>query len=191
MTITLQDVGLITGLPVNSAAVIGRSRHHWPSLCEPLLDVVPPNNAIKGYYLKMICLTEEFSQLPDDEEVVQKFTQAYIMMVIGSIFSDTYALRVNLIFLSLLADLEETSNYSWDKTCLTWLYRQLCKATNSEIMQMADLLFILQIWAWDRITAVLLTLSNRIPHHDAPLGSRWSNVKGGCHPRTSGAALSA
>ncbi|XP_021596655.1 serine/threonine-protein phosphatase 7 long form homolog [Manihot esculenta] len=181
MTIILQDVGLITRLPVNGAAFTGRSRHHWPSVCKALLGVVPPNNAIRGCYLKIIWLAEEFSQLPDDadEEVVHRFAKAYIMRVIGSIFSDISALRVNLIFLPLLADLEEAGNYSWGGACPAWLYRQLCKATNSEVMQMADPLFILQLWAWDRITAVSLILSNRVPHHDAPLGSRyvilWNN----------------
>ncbi|XP_021595151.1 serine/threonine-protein phosphatase 7 long form homolog [Manihot esculenta] len=132
MTITLQDVGLITGLPVNSAAITGRSLHHWPSVCEALLGIVPPNNAIRGCYLKMNWLAEEFSQL-HDEEVVH---------------SDTSASRVNLMFLPLLADLEEAGNYSWGR-----------------------------IWAWDRITAVSPALSNRIPHHDAPLGSKWSNAR--------------
>ncbi|XP_021629606.1 serine/threonine-protein phosphatase 7 long form homolog [Manihot esculenta] len=175
ITITLQDVGLITGLPVNGAAVTGRSRHHWSSVCEALLGVVPPNNAIRGCYLKMNWLAEEFSQLPDeaDEEVVHRFARAYIMRVIGSIFSDTSASRVNLMFLPLLTDLEEAGNYSWGGACLAWLYRQLCKATNPEVMQMAGPLFIVQIWAWDWITAVSPALSNRVPHHDAPLGSRW------------------
>ncbi|XP_043810688.1 serine/threonine-protein phosphatase 7 long form homolog [Manihot esculenta] len=179
MTITLQDVGLITGLPVNGAAVTGRSRHYWPSLCEALLGVVPPNSAIRGCYLKMVWLAEEFGQLPDDydEVVVQRFARAYLMRVIGSLFSDTSASRVNLMFLPLLADLEEAGNYSWGAACLAWLYRQLCKATNPEVMQMAGPLFILQIWAWDRITAVSPTLSVRVPHHDAPLGSRWSNAR--------------
>ncbi|XP_021599298.1 serine/threonine-protein phosphatase 7 long form homolog [Manihot esculenta] len=81
------------------------------------------------------------------------------------------------MFLPLLADLEKVSNYSWGGACLAWLYRQLCKATNPEVMQMAGPLFILQIWAWDRITAVSPILSNRVPHHDAPLGSRWSNAR--------------
>ena len=124
ITITLQDVGLITGLPVNGAAVTGRSRHHWPSICEALLCVVPPNNAIKGCYLKMIWLVkEEFSQLPDDanKEVIERFARAYILRVIGSLFSYTSASRVNLMFLPLLADLEEVSNYSWGGACLAWL----------------------------------------------------------------------
>ncbi|XP_043809101.1 serine/threonine-protein phosphatase 7 long form homolog [Manihot esculenta] len=179
MTITLQDIGLITGLPVNGAAVTGRSRHHWPSVCEALLGVVPPNNAIRGCYLKLSWLAEEFSQLPDDadEEVVHRFARAYIMRVIGSIFGDTSASRVNLMFLPLLADLEDAGNYSWGGACLAWLYRQLCKATNPEVMQMSGPLFIVQIWAWDRITAVSPALSDRAPHHDAPLGSRWSNAR--------------
>lgn len=69
-------MGLITGLPVNGAAITGRSRHHWPIVCEALLGVIPLNNAIRGCYFKMIRLVEEFSQLPDDtdEEIVQKFT---------------------------------------------------------------------------------------------------------------------
>ncbi|XP_043809745.1 protein MAIN-LIKE 2-like [Manihot esculenta] len=143
------DVELIIGLPVNGAAITGRSRHHWPSICEALLGVVPPNNVIRGCYLKMNWLAEEFSQLPDDadEEVVHRFARAYIMRVIGSIFSDTFALRMNLMFLSLLVDLEEAGNYSWGGACLAWLYRQLCKVTNPEVMQMADPLFIVQIWA--------------------------------------------
>ncbi|XP_021596610.1 protein MAIN-LIKE 2-like [Manihot esculenta] len=179
MTITLQNVGLITELPVNGAAVTGRSRHHWPSVCEALLGVVPTNNTIRGCYLKMIWLAEEFSQLLDDadQEVVERFTQAYILRVIGSLFSDTSASRVNLMFLPLLADLEEAGNYSWGGTCLAWLYRQLCKAINPKVMQMAGPLFVLQLWAWDRIIAVAPTLSNRVPHHDAPLDSRWSNTR--------------
>ncbi|XP_043810444.1 serine/threonine-protein phosphatase 7 long form homolog [Manihot esculenta] len=175
MTINLQDVGLITGLPVNGAAVTGRSRHHWPSVCEALLGVFPPNNAIRGCYLKISWLAEEFSQLPDDadEEVVHRFARTYIMRVIGSIFGDTSASWVNLMFLPLLADLEDAGSYSWGWACLAWLYRQLCKAINPEVIQMFGPLFIVQIWAWDRITAVSPALSDKAPHHDVPLGSRY------------------
>ncbi|XP_021603864.1 serine/threonine-protein phosphatase 7 long form homolog [Manihot esculenta] len=127
MTITLQDVELIIGLPVNGAAVTARSRHHWPSLCE---------------------LAEEFSQLLDDadDEVVQRFTRACIIRVIGSIFSDI-GFMYELNVLTFASRSRKAGTYSWGGACLAWLYKQLCKVTNPEVMQMAGPLFILQIWA--------------------------------------------
>ena len=46
--VTLEDVALHLGLPIDGHAVTGATQFHWPQICQELLGAVPPENCVKG-----------------------------------------------------------------------------------------------------------------------------------------------
>ena len=65
-TVTLQDVEILIGLPIDGEPVTGQSRGDWLHLCQVLLGVTPPAKQIRGSRLSLIWLEVEFSRLADD-----------------------------------------------------------------------------------------------------------------------------
>ncbi|GFS44351.1 hypothetical protein Acr_00g0089810 [Actinidia rufa] len=67
MTPTLQDVAMLTGLPIDGLQVTGLSRpFDVNELCLRLLGMVPPRTAYRGDNLKLTWLESEFKTPPDD-----------------------------------------------------------------------------------------------------------------------------
>lgn len=80
--------------------------------------------------------------------MVQKYAHTYILrIIIGFLFNNKNPNRVNLMFLPLIVNLYRVGIYSWGSACLTWLYRKLCRTTNSRVSKLGRALYILQIWA--------------------------------------------
>ncbi|XP_057999078.1 serine/threonine-protein phosphatase 7 long form homolog [Hevea brasiliensis] len=178
-TISLQDVGIITGLPIHGSAVTGMSRAEWPEVCELLLGARPPPEMIRGHTLKLSWLTDEFGAIPHeaDDLTVLWHARAFILRLIGSIFPDKTNSRVNLMFLPLLEDLRQAATYSWGGACLAFLYRELCRVAVTEAKEISGPLFILQIWAWERFKIISPSIRDPSAPHDAPLGARWSRAR--------------
>ncbi|XP_057971910.1 uncharacterized protein LOC131160335 isoform X2 [Malania oleifera] len=152
-TITLQDVSVQLGLPVDGKAITGPTTADWRGICEQLLGVSPPDDAFNGSRLQLSYLTNQFQHLVDDadEEVVKRHARAYILLLIGGcLFADKSQNNVHLMFLPLLSDLDDAGNYSWGSATLAWLYRELCRATVPSTREIAGPLILLQLWAWDR-----------------------------------------
>ncbi|KAJ9189985.1 hypothetical protein P3X46_001224 [Hevea brasiliensis] len=176
-TITLEDIDIITRLPIDDHAVTGNYRLDWPSVCEEYLGIRPPPHVFKGCGLYMSWLIGQFEAIPEeaDDATLLIHARAYIMrLIVGSLFNDKSNTRVNLMFLPLLADMRQARQYSWGSACLAYLYRELCRGANPETKEISGALFILQIWAWERIETVALSLPDPAPHDDAPLGSRYA-----------------
>jgi flagellar motor switch/type III secretory pathway protein FliN len=53
MTITLQDIEVILGLPVDGEVLVGSTKLNWSELCFQLLGVSPPPNKLDGSRLNM------------------------------------------------------------------------------------------------------------------------------------------
>ena len=72
------------------------------------------------------------------------------------------------MFLPLLQDFEAAGRYSWGSACLAWLYRQLCRTSHIDTLEIFGSLILLQIWIWDRFPYIA---PNRlhIPPHDVQL----------------------
>ena len=66
MTITLLDVGVMLGLPVDGRPVVGSTNINWQILCGKLLGRIPPPYKLKGVGLSMPWLSDVFGVLPDD-----------------------------------------------------------------------------------------------------------------------------
>ncbi|CAN1217171.1 hypothetical protein LINPERPRIM_LOCUS920 [Linum perenne] len=65
-TVTLQDVNIISGLPINGRAITGRTSGQWIQMIYDFLgnQLDVGSTDIKGSQLKLRCLNETFSALP-------------------------------------------------------------------------------------------------------------------------------
>uniref|UniRef100_A0A2N9GTM6 Aminotransferase-like plant mobile domain-containing protein n=1 Tax=Fagus sylvatica TaxID=28930 RepID=A0A2N9GTM6_FAGSY len=201
MTITLQDVEVMLGLPVNEEVLVGSTELNWSELCLQLLGVSPPPNKLDGSRLNMKWLQDTFGVLPDDanEVTVQQYTRAYILELLGgSYFADKSGEKVHLMFLPMLEDFDAAGRYSWGSAVLAWLYRELCRATDPDSCDIAGALILVQLWAWSRFPHISLAIKSIQPIVNAmddanadvevpadaaqplpggPYGTRWRNAK--------------
>ena len=70
MTITLQDVGVIMGLPVEGEAMVGPTQRTWTDVCAEMLGIQIPNgpqNVLRGQRILILALVERIIEpLPLD-----------------------------------------------------------------------------------------------------------------------------
>ncbi|KAL6543076.1 hypothetical protein OROHE_010596 [Orobanche hederae] len=192
-TITLQDISILWGLPVDGDPITGvdtnRSMDEWRDICNELLGFRPPPEDFDRGRLKIRCLQERFKTLPDgaDEETVKFYARAYILQLLGGqLLSDMSNNKVKLMYLPLLRDLEASGRLSWGSAVLACLYRALCRASKPETSDICGPLVLLQIWAWERLPfARPGRLTPRLqpppdvnageqPLPASPYGSRWN-----------------
>lgn len=175
-TITLQDVAVQLGLPVDGRPVTGSSQYNWEQVCEDFLGVRPTQ--LKGSRLSIPWLASQFTELPPDADdiAIKRYTRAYIMQLIGGfLFADKSNTFVHLMFLPLLDNFEEAGKYSWGGACLAWLYKELCGASRSTSLEIAGPLILLQVWAFDRFCMIAPRHELKTPDHyvGRPLSARY------------------
>ncbi|XP_017428635.2 protein MAIN-LIKE 1-like [Vigna angularis] len=156
-TITLEDVALQLGLPIEGHAVTGITSGPLTCFCQQLLEDVPPENSVRGNKVKLFWLNNTFRHLSHDAtyQVIQQYARAYMLMIIGSIMMpDTSASMVHLMYLPLLANLQNVSKYSWASAMLFCLYRALDHGTRADQDNIGGCMILLQCWAWERITCI-------------------------------------
>lgn len=152
-TITLQDVSVLMGLPIDGLSITGLTLNDWAGLCGQLLGVIPPPNAMYGARLSMAWLDDQFKELPKNasDVMVQQFARAYILRLIGGLlFVDKSSRFVHLIYLPLLEDFQVAGSYSWGSACLAFLYREMCKASDYDTKEIGGACVLLQLWVWER-----------------------------------------
>ncbi|MFQ6653060.1 hypothetical protein Gotur_024645 [Gossypium turneri] len=69
----------------------------------------------------------------------------------GVLMPDVNNDKVHLMYLPLLADLSTVSSYSWGSAVLVVLYRELCRATNPDVVDIGGCLPPLQSWTLYRM----------------------------------------
>jgi len=115
-TITLQDVSVLLGLPVDGTPLIGQTNLDWGELCEELLSVRPQEGELQGSVVKLSWLTHHFSEInihDGNVEHLQRFTRAWILRFIGGVlFVDKSSSKVSLRYLQFLWDFEQCSTYA-------------------------------------------------------------------------------
>jgi len=85
--------------------------------------------------------------------MVAQYARAHILTLIRSLLmSDTSESRVHLMYLLLLSDLLNFSNYSWWSGVLAFLYRALDHGVDFNQENIGGCTLLLQCWAWARIT---------------------------------------
>jgi hypothetical protein len=153
MTITLEDVSIQLGLPVDGLPVTRLIDSKWRELCIRLLGVDPYSPQLSGSRLSLNWLAQQFPPLAADADdvTVEKYAWMYILQLMGgSIFADKSQDKVHLMFLTLLEDFDVAGKYSWGGATLAWLYREMCRATKLDASEIGGALILLQLWARDR-----------------------------------------
>uniref|UniRef100_A0A7N2N748 Aminotransferase-like plant mobile domain-containing protein n=1 Tax=Quercus lobata TaxID=97700 RepID=A0A7N2N748_QUELO len=180
VTITLQDVEVLLGLPVDGDAISGSTQKTWVNVCRDFLgfQLVTQNNhkQLDGQRILINRLLEEVANpLPPDaeEDQLHKYARCYILALLGdTIFMDKSGDRVHLMWVQQLENLHNPRRYSWGSACLAWLYRELCRASE-DTGQIGGCLLLLQYWAWARFPYLCPTVER-----GPPVGAYGPPVRG-------------
>ena len=176
-TITLQDVAVLTGLSIDGRPIIASVRSDYLELCESLLGTSPEPPNIHYSLVRSSWFKEHFVELPPqaNQMTLHRHTRAYILQLCSSIVFPTAATgKVSLQFLQFLENMDLVGHYSWGAACLAWLYSHLCRASRLPLVaQMGGLVWLFQLWAWERFPFLAPTLHDRSIPSDAPLGHRY------------------
>ncbi|KAK3160446.1 hypothetical protein QOZ80_1BG0059540 [Eleusine coracana subsp. coracana] len=155
VTITLQDVAMILGLPIAGRAVAANPTESQNELVERYLGrALPPGRHRPG--LRVSWLRAEFNKCPEDadEETVKRHARAYILSLIsGVLFPDASGDLYTFYPFPLIADLDNIGSYSWGSATLAYLYRSMCAACRRQADQsnLTGCLLLLQLWSWERL----------------------------------------
>ncbi|KAH1243193.1 Serine/threonine-protein phosphatase 7 long form [Glycine max] len=126
-TITLQDVSVLLGLPVDGNFLIDSTNIDG-------IDMPNANALADGNTLKLSWLASKFANIQDyvdDEEHLKMFSRALILRFIGGVLLvDKSSKRVPMRYLQFLVAFEECSTYAWGATTLSYLYREMCNTTD-------------------------------------------------------------
>ncbi|KAG8498419.1 hypothetical protein CXB51_007341 [Gossypium anomalum] len=113
-TITLKDVQLQLGLPVDGYAVTGSAQSaNWGAVCFKLLGVIPDN--INGGRIEMGWLRDTFPEPDNDSTELERtrYAMAYILEMIGGyLMPDLSQNLVHLRWLLKLVDFRAASEFS-------------------------------------------------------------------------------
>ncbi|XP_052478354.1 protein MAINTENANCE OF MERISTEMS-like [Gossypium raimondii] len=124
-TITLQDIALQLGFPIDESAVTSVSSIFKPTaLCYNLLRRLPTEGKFMG--LRFSWLKVNFEHLPSTttEREMMYAIREYIMHIIeGVLMLNANNNKIHLMYLPLLADLHNICWYSWGSAVLAMLYR--------------------------------------------------------------------
>ena len=103
-TITLQDVEVIMGLPIEGEAMVGPSKRTWTDVCTEMLEIQIPNDpqtVLKGQMILIPTLVERIRQpLPPDANEIQVhlYTPCYILALLRDmVLLDKSGDRVHLM----------------------------------------------------------------------------------------------
>ncbi|KAK4718392.1 hypothetical protein R3W88_016730 [Solanum pinnatisectum] len=176
-TITLQDIEVLYGLPVNGP-VLGneliRTIGDWQNICQRLLGFTPcPQDfnhtslkvsALNAYMLRQPQLTDIATQ----DMVNQKARCCMFWMIVGMMMADTSGSFLKLMYLPMLEDVNANGSYSWGSVTLACLYHFLCKSSQSNQNEIAGFLPLLQVIAQRDIRNIFLAGLPRGPH-----ATRW------------------
>ncbi|KAL5180558.1 Serine/threonine-protein phosphatase 7 long form [Glycine soja] len=108
-TITLQDVSVLLGIPVDGRPLIGNTNIDWFELFHELLGVMPDDAAIDGNSIKLSWLSSHFANIHDftgNQEGLERFAR-------GVMFVDKSSKQVHLKYFQFLRDLRERNSYAW------------------------------------------------------------------------------
>ncbi|XP_020209565.1 serine/threonine-protein phosphatase 7 long form homolog, partial [Cajanus cajan] len=178
-TITLQDVGMLVGLPVDGEPVLSRGSANILGLAEELLGVVPPQSEIKGHRVKLSWLTANFGDIADDIDdvhVLVRYARAWILRYLGGVLvPDRSSSYMSLRWLVFLRGFGIIRTYAWGAAVLGCLYRNLCTSIDYKTPTCGGFSLLLQLWAWKRFPTILSSPLPPIPP-GSPIGLRWSNT---------------
>lgn len=161
MTITLDDVSTILGIPV-----VGKTIELPSSQFEKETFVTSKKllagalgiteeyawdelKTVRGSSVRLEWLRPFFDNVKntDGAERIGYAVRAYLLFLLGcTLFTDKSGTRVPVSYLHLLMDVDQVHTYAWGAGALAYLYRQLGVATRASTKQMAGYLTLLEAW---------------------------------------------
>ena len=131
MTITLADVAVLLGLPVDGLPVrLPTEQHDYIAMCDTLLGISPPpevrwgnETVLLGWFRE--ALAHDIPADATDVQIAQR-TRAIILHLINCrLLVDHSMTRLSLRYLPFLEDLAAVRTYSWGSAVLSYLYKEL------------------------------------------------------------------
>lgn len=176
MSITLEDVGYLLGLPIDGDPVIGVTYTTCDAVCSKYLGRTPDSGSTSGGMVKLSWLKETFSKCPEGAPLdeVERHTRAYLLYLVGStVFSTTTGNKVPVMYLPLFENFDQAGRYAWGAAALSFLYRALGNASLRSQSTISGCLTLLQCWSYFRLNIGRPKL-NHDPRHDRfPFVFRW------------------
>ncbi|XP_027916780.1 protein MAIN-LIKE 1-like isoform X2 [Vigna unguiculata] len=85
-TVTLEDVSLQLGVPIDDEPLTSGSSGNLLKLCQELLGDIPPENMFTGNQIKLSWLNTRFRELPNDVNLgtIVQYARAHILILICS-----------------------------------------------------------------------------------------------------------
>nr|XP_023906844.1 serine/threonine-protein phosphatase 7 long form homolog [Quercus suber] len=185
MGITLQDIEVMLGVPVGGFLMVEKTNLKWKDVCTELLGHQPldpiqhPNenkSILVEARIRVNWLEARFGAplaVDASDAVVQQHARYHILVWLGSIlFMDKSAERVLVMPLQFLNLISDAKKYSWGSAALTWLYRHLCKASDTKAMQIGGVVMLVQLWVYSRFPQICpITRLPQQPVQAGPLAS--------------------
>ncbi|XP_016684363.1 protein MAINTENANCE OF MERISTEMS-like [Gossypium hirsutum] len=177
--VTLDDVALQLGLPIDGSPVTGVTAFTEPdALCYQLLGDSPNDDESNFTGLKFTWLKVKFGQLLANatERELMCAARTYITHIIGGVLMpDSNNNKVHIIYIPLLANLTNVCSYSWGSAVLAVMYRELCQTAKPSVVDMGRCLILLQSWALYRMPFLASVTHQPYVY---PLINRWSTYPG-------------
>ncbi|KAE8770885.1 hypothetical protein D1007_57303 [Hordeum vulgare] len=161
MSITLEDIAMISGLPIEGKALTGKVRAAgWRQRVAALVGVEPepwthetrkdprPSGVLFSW------IQRHFHRCPRDASplVVERFARAYLWNLLTQVvFPDGTGDPASWMFLDPLRDWDV--KWSWGSAALAFLYRRLDGACmrSKPTSYLGGFVWALQVWMWERI----------------------------------------
>ncbi|XP_028109334.1 protein MAIN-LIKE 2-like [Camellia sinensis] len=159
MTITLDDVATILGLPIIGKSIsVRKLSERWAiALVVNTLEIDEQDvrheicNA-GGNSVRLKWLRAHFHNVTDNDSIerIACAGRAHLLFLLCcTLFSDKTCTRFPVVYLSLLSDLMTVSSYAWGAAALAYLYRQLGYASRSGVKQIAGYMTLLEGWIYE------------------------------------------
>ncbi|XP_071704060.1 serine/threonine-protein phosphatase 7 long form homolog [Rutidosis leptorrhynchoides] len=192
-TITLQDVQIMRGLPIDGEVVSGTwykfTDEQWVGLVSQHLGITPQNIGERGIEkgkIRISTLIEELDMdLVDNIVGHQQRARVYMLAMMGGLlFSDSSSHDVPLSYIYHLLDFSPAAQrLSWGSAVLAHVYRNLCHtAQDPNAKGINGAMLLVQHWAYARISTLAPQLVSdihiKLVHPEGvgirkPYGARW------------------
>ncbi|RYR17298.1 hypothetical protein Ahy_B03g062062 [Arachis hypogaea] len=168
VTVTLEDVAHIFGLPIDGELV-----SRWTDSSGDFLQ--SQSIAIFGREPSVSHSSKDAEPL-DTEESIRRYIRCQIFCLLGStLFTDKSTAYAHAKYLPLLRDFERIHTYSWGSACLAHLYRALCRASRYDTKEMDGPLNLLLVWVRERMPCIAPVPRQTLPPTEIPVARRWSH----------------
>ncbi|XP_050211840.1 serine/threonine-protein phosphatase 7 long form homolog [Mercurialis annua] len=187
-TITLQDVAILTGLPVDGTPVTGPRIRDWNTVSVPLLgreiEVSRPRKPgcswVSGAWLSAQFAGWTVLHAGATEDQVDQAIRGYLWAALqGLCFPDLNSGHLGVRILPHLADLGHLRDISWGSAVLAYLYHELCLCASASAnrQNIGGAVWILQLWAYERLRPLRPRLADFDVTGELPLGDRWGGPR--------------